>query len=226
MKKFAVIVAGGTGSRMGGGIPKQFRSLCGRPLLWWSMKAFHIENPDTELILVLAADFMDLWNDFFMSLPYQDQFKHKVTTGGATRTESVNNGLKLIIDEDSLVAVHDGARPLVSCDLISKGWKEAEINEAAIPIVPVTDSLRKLSEGESVAVSRSDYVSVQTPQVFRTGLLKKAYAAVDSNTFTDDASVVEHFGHKVSLFEGNPTNIKVTNPGDMLIAAALMGKNA
>ena len=118
MKKNVVIVAGGSGTRMGGGIPKQFRSLCGRPVLWWSMKAFHDEDAGTRLIVVLPQDFITLWNDFFSSLPEKERFAHEIVAGGASRSESVRNGLSLVEDKESLVAVHYGARPLVSREII------------------------------------------------------------------------------------------------------------
>ena len=226
MKKNAVIVAGGTGTRMGGGIPKQFRSLCGRPVLWWSMKAFHDEDSKTNLIIVLPEDFISLWNDFYSSLPIAEQFPHNVVSGGASRSESVKNGLSLINDEDSLVAVHDGARPLVTPEMISKGWEMAEKNTAAIPVVAVTDSLRLLEGDNSKAVNRSEYMAVQTPQVFRADMLKASYKENEGKVFTDDASVMEASGYKISLFEGHPDNIKITNPKDLAIATVILGKNA
>lgn len=241
MQKYAVIVAGGSGSRMGGGIPKQFRTISSRPVVWWSMKAFHDEDPETRLILVLPKDFISLWRDFFSTLPEEDRFPHETVAGGNSRTESVRNGLDLVDIEESMVAVHDGARPLVSPSTISKGWEAAQKLKAAIPVVPVIDSLRKIESRKkidspdskedlrllrSVSVDRSDYVAVQTPQVFLSRLLKEAYAAAHEKNFTDDASVVESYGHPVALFEGDPENIKITNPKDMAIAAILMGENA
>lgn len=220
-----MIVAGGAGSRMGGGMPKQFRNLCGRPVLWWSMKAFHEENPSTHQILVLPEEFISLWNDFFSSLPEAERYPHQVVAGGSTRSESVKNGLSLIDECDSLVAVHDGARPLVTQCLIAKGWEKANKDGAAIPVVAVTDSLRVLKNSGSENVDRSQYVAVQTPQVFKTGLLKEAYTKTGDKTFTDDASVVENYGKPVALFEGDPDNFKITNPKDMAIATVLMGKD-
>ena len=221
MGKYAVIVAGGSGSRMGGGIPKQFRNLCGRPVLWWSMKAFRDEDPATNIILVLPEEFVKLWQDYFHSLPESDRFSHEITIGGATRTESVKNGLAHVASPDSLVAVHDGARPLVTPELISKGWETAQQHGAAIPVVPVTDSLRKVNGDNSEAVDRSEYVAVQTPQVFKTSILKEAYAQAGENTFTDDAAVVENAGFKVALYPGSDTNFKLTHPKDLQIAAVL-----
>ena len=226
MKKYAVIVAGGTGTRMGGGIPKQFRSLCGRPVLWWSMKAFKEEDPATHIIIVLPKEFISLWNDFFSTLPLQEQFEHDVVSGGETRTASVQNGLSLVNEEDSLIAVHDAARPLVNKEIISRGWKTAAKEGAAVPVVPVTDSLRHLKGEGSEAVDRKDFVAVQTPQIFITAVLKDSYSKVDNQVFTDDASVVEKTGRKIVLFEGSNENFKITNPKDMAIAAVIMGKDA
>ena len=228
MEKYAVIVAGGSGTRMGGGMPKQFRSLKGKPVLWWSMKAFHDDDPKTKIILVLPGDFISLWNDFFSSLPQSDRFPHDVATGGGTRTESVKNGLALIPDknhatEDSLVAVHDGARPLVSPETIDKGWATAEKFAAAIPVVAVTDSLRSIKHSPSKAVDRDEFKAVQTPQVFRTSLLKEAYSKTGEGVFSDDATVVENMGIPVALFEGRHDNIKITNPKDLAVAEVLMG---
>lgn len=225
MKKYAVIVAGGSGSRMGGGIPKQFRSLWQRPVLWWSMKAFHDEDPSTRLILVLPENYIDLWQSLFSTLPEEEKIPHKVVAGGNSRTESVKNGLSLCEEEDSMVAVHDGARPLVRPSLISKGWETAERSGAALPVVPVTDSLREVDGGFSKAVNRDRYVGVQTPQVFVTGLLKEAYRKAGNQTFTDDATAVENLGREVTLFEGEPTNIKITNPKDMAVATVLMSND-
>lgn len=225
MRKYAVIVAGGSGSRMGGGIPKQFRTLCGKPVLWWSMKAFHDQDPDTKLIVVLPQEFIEHWSDLYNTLPKADQFDHSITSGGVSRSESVTNGLALVDTEDSLVAIHDGARPLIDVSIIAKGWEEAGRNGGAIPVVAVTDSLRKLTSNGSESVNRSEYVAVQTPQVFKTSLLKAAYDKSEGQIFTDDAAVMENAGNTVSLFEGSPDNIKITNPKDLAIAAVIMGED-
>ena len=222
MKQYAVIVAGGSGSRMGGGIPKQFRSLNGRPMLWYSLKAFHDENPSTELILVLPEDFISLWNDYFLTLSERERYPHKIAIGGDSRSESVKNGLALIDDRDSLVAVHDGARPMVKSEIISEGWRAAEIHDAAIPVVQVVDSLRMITEEGSRSVDRSKFVAVQTPQVFKTEMLIKAYDFACGKTFSDDASVMENYGCPVALFPGSEDNMKVTNPKDLSIASVLV----
>lgn len=226
MKKYAIIVAGGSGSRMGSGIPKQFRSLCGRPMLWWSLKAFYEESTETEIIIVLPSDFVSLWEDFFSTLPVQERFPHKITTGGKTRSESVRNGLRLVSEEESLIAVHDGARPMINESIIAEGWKTAYEKKAAVPVVPVVDSLRKIDGKSSHCVDRSEYVAVQTPQVFQGKLLLEAYREAGDKTFSDDAAVVENSGMTVSLFPGNPENMKVTNRKDLEIASVLLQRNA
>lgn len=221
MEKYAVIVAGGSGLRAGGPLPKQFQELAGRPMLWWAMDAFRREDPATRVILVVNGDYISLWNGLYGSLPEEDKIPCRVCRGGASRPESVARGLQLIGQEASLVAVHDAARPLVSTELIARGWEAAMRSGAAVPVVAVSDSLRMLSDGGSAPVDRSRYVAVQTPQVFRSSVLLDAYSRVsDYSGFTDDASLVEAAGHKVALYDGDPVNMKITHPGDAALAAA------
>ena len=223
MKKHAIIVAGGEGTRIGGALPKQFREVNGRPLLWWSLKAFRDEDLYTKIILVLHPDFIEFWDELHGSLPEVDQIRHTVTPGGSSRTASVKNGMKLVEDsEDSLVAIHDAARPLVTVDMIARGWEAAAKNGGAVPAVPVTDSLRHLEGDGSVAVDRSEYVAVQTPQVFQSRLLAEAYDRNPDAVYSDDASAFEAAGWLPVLFEGSPQNMKVTNPGDIEIATLLL----
>lgn len=224
-KKTAIILAGGEGKRAGGKMPKQFHELCGRPMIWWSMKAFHDSDPATQLVLVLHPGFFDDWDIIWNNLPEADRFDYRLCCGGRNRCESVANGLmaEAAVAGD-LIAVHDAARPLVSSNLISRCWQTAARMQTAVPVVPVTDSLRKLgADGNSQAVDRSQYVAVQTPQVFDAALLKEAYSKRKADSvYTDDASVVEAFGHNITLCEGEPINIKVTNPADFIVAEALM----
>ena len=217
--KYAVIVAGGTGSRLGGGLPKQFRDLNGRPLVWWSMKAFHDADVDTKIILVVHPDYVDVWKNLFASLRYEDQIPHDIKCGGSSRTESVINGISDIpSSENELIAVHDAARPLVTVSLINRGWESGDKYGACVPVVPVTDSLRRINGDENEAIDRKDYVAVQTPQVFKASILKEAYQKNAGMIFTDDASATESAGWKTALFEGSPENMKVTNPGDIEVA--------
>ena len=225
MKKYAIIVAGGEGNRAGGVVPKQFQLVGGIPMLWWSVRAFHAEDASTEIILVLHPGFFDEWDTLYDELPEADKkIKYRIVCGGRSRLESVQNGLMSVEDEgDVYVAVHDAARPLVDRELIERGWEAAVREKAAVPVVDMTDSIRRLDEEGSVAVPRKDYVKVQTPQVFEASLLKQAYSCELNANMTDDASVVEAYGHKISLFEGNQDNMKVTNPMDIEIASLIIG---
>lgn len=222
MEKYAVIVAGGEGTRLGGGLPKQFRMLGRRPVLWWALNAFHTEDPSTNIRVVLHPDYFEEWKKLFQKLPEKERISHEIIPGGKTRTESVRNGIASIpASENALIAVHDAARPLVSVEMIGKGWRAAAENGGAVPVTPVTDSLRQLDAIGSRAVDRNAFVAVQTPQVFRADLLKEAYSICDG-VFSDDASVYEASGHHPALYAGSPLNIKVTNPGDLEIAELLL----
>ena len=221
--RYAIVLAGGEGHRAGGEVPKQFQSLNGLPVLWWSVKAFHQENPDTHIILVIHPGYFDLWDTIAESLPEEEKaLKFELCCGGRSRLESVKNGLMMVTEDDALLAVHDAARPLLTPAMISAGWECAGEKGAAVPAVPMSDSLRRLTPDGSVAVLRKDYVTVQTPQVFRSGIIKEAYGRPMSPDFTDDASVVEAAGVKVSLYPGEPTNIKITHPLDIVIASDIM----
>ncbi len=225
MEKYAVIVAGGEGTRLGGGLPKQFRELKGRPVLWWSLKAFHDEDPTTHLRVVLHPGFFEQWQTLFLSLPEEERFHHEVVAGGSSRTASVKNGIAAVPSSaEAMIAVHDAARPLVSVDMITRGWEAAGKAGGAVPAVGVTDSLRHLNDRGSEAVDRSEYVAVQTPQVFRADLLKVAYALQPDAIFSDDASAYEAAGGRPVLFQGSPINMKVTNPGDLEIAEVLLNR--
>ncbi|HBY16111.1 MULTISPECIES: IspD/TarI family cytidylyltransferase [Bacteroidales] len=224
MKKYAVIVAGGEGNRAGGSVPKQFQMLGDVPMLWWSVRAFHEEDSSTEIILVLHPGFFDEWDILYSELPEKDRsIKVRLSCGGRSRAESVRNGLMSVPDAgDALVAVHDAARPLVTREIIARGWNAAIENGAAVPAEPMTDSIRLVSESGNVAVPRKDYVKVQTPQVFSASLIKNAYSRADITSMTDDASVAEAAGHRIALFDGSPYNMKVTDPLDIRIAELLL----
>lgn len=223
VEKYAIIVAGGSGTRLGGDLPKQFQTLKERPVLWWSLKAFHEEDPATKILLVLNRDFIKIWKALYAALPQEDKIPHEIAEGGDTRTQSVKNGIaKVPCSDNVLIAVHDAARPLVTKKMITDGWSAAEEFGAALPAVPVTDSLRHLVADGSNAVDRKDFVAVQTPQVFKASILKDAYESNPDTVFTDDASVVEAAGFKPVLFKGSYHNMKVTNPGDMEIANLLL----
>lgn len=224
VKKYAIIVAGGEGNRAGGSIPKQFQKIGGIPMLWWSVRAFHNEDKGTNIILVLHPGFFDDWDILFAELPEEDRkIPVKVVAGGRSRLESVKNGLYSVPSGvKSLVAVHDAARPLVNVEIIERGWLSALDEGAVVPVVPVNDSLRRIEEDGNVAVPRKDYVKVQTPQVFDADVIKAAYLLPLNNEMTDDASVVEAYGHSISLYRGEPDNFKVTDPIDLKIAGMIL----
>ena len=218
---YTIIVAGGKGMRMGKDLPKQFLPIDGTPILMHTLQAFYDYDPSMTLIVVLPSDQQAYWSklcgDYHFTIP------HVVVKGGETRFHSVKNGLASIKGE-GLVAVHDGVRPFVHCATIDRCFAAAQESGAAVPVVEVVDSLRKVEDEESKAVSRRDYRIVQTPQVFDISLLKEAYKQPYTVDFTDDASVVEAYGRKISLVEGNRENIKITSPFDLVIAEAFLNK--
>lgn len=219
LKKYAVILAGGEGRRMGAGIPKQFLDLCGKPILRHTVERFLEYDPSIGIITVLPTPHKEMWKNYCAETGFLERYI--MPSGGLTRFHSVQNALERVPD-GALVAVHDGVRPFITTDLIDSLFRKAEECGAAIPVVPVVDSLRMFSQdGYSQAVDRSSFVAVQTPQVFRSEILKAAYAQPFRNSFTDDASVVESFGQKISLCEGRRENIKITTPEDLIIAGEL-----
>lgn len=216
MKKYVIIVAGGSGSRFGSTIPKQFVPICDEPILMRAIRAFHRYDPSMGIVVALPAEYVSLWNDLCISRKFT--IRHRITEGGGNRFESVKKALFSIADTDCLVAVHDGARPLVTTAVIAAGFETAERCGTAVPFVPVTDSVRQLDRNGSHAVSRESLVAVQTPQIFRMSLLKDAYTAAYSPFFTDDASVAEYRGAEITLFPGDADNIKITHPIDLKTA--------
>lgn len=221
MKNYAVIVAGGSGSRMLASQPKQFLELCGRPLLMHTLDAFTKCDLDIELILVLPADHIDTWKKLVKQHQYDTV--HQIAIGGTTRFDSVKNGLNEIQD-DGLVAIHDGARPLIISEVIDRTFEQAKKTGNGIAAVKVKDSIRQLLDGQNKAVDRNQFYTVQTPQTFNVELIKKAFAINGSNSFTDDASVIEAYGEKIELVEGSYDNLKITTPEDLIIATSILEK--
>ena len=219
LKRYAIIVAGGVGSRMQTTTPKQFLKLDGKPILMHTITRFVESSSDIEIIVALLPDQLAYWTQ----LCEEHQFTTKITlaAGGETRFHSVKNALALI-PEDGVVAIHDAARPLVSPKIIFTAFKAAEMYGSAVPAIPLNDSIRQIDSTKSMAVDRSKYCIIQTPQCFTTQLLKKAYLKDYKYTFTDDASVVEAIGEKIHLIDGHSDNIKITNPRDLIIAEALL----
>lgn len=221
MKKFVIIVAGGSGSRMGTEIPKQFLELCGKPVLMRTVEVFFDYDPKCELILILPDSQQKFWSK--LCLKHSFSITHKVATGGETRFHSVQNGLKLI-DDEGIVFIHDGVRPLVSPETLERCFETATKSGNAIPVLPVTESLRKLEDDQNISVDRSLYFSVQTPQTFRCDQILKSYEQDFDTAFTDDASVAEKAGFPIFMVEGNRENIKITTPTDLIVAEVFLKK--
>lgn len=215
---YIVIVAGGKGLRMGSEMPKQFLPINGKPVLMHTIERFHHYDAEMKIIVVLPQDQQAMWRELCEKHAFN--IEHQVANGGETRFESSKNGLAMIPDsDDGLVGFHDGVRPFVSEETIKRCFDEAQKTCAAIPVLPVIDSLRQVDQnGNSKSVDRSAFRSVQTPQVFNIAMVKMAFVQPFQTTFTDDATVMEQFGCKVSLVEGNSENIKITTPFDLKVA--------
>ena len=222
MKRYAVIVAGGRGVRMGAATPKQFLDLAGEPVLRRTVECFLGFDPPVEIILALPSSHRDWWRDYCRRTGFLKRYT--MAPGGITRFHSVQNALEYVGDE-GLVAVHDGVRPLLGRDLLERLFSEAETSDAVIPVVPVPDSVRRIVEVDgrraSEPVERDGLVRVQTPQVFRAQVIKEAYRQPFSPLFTDDASVVEASGVAVKAVPGDRVNLKVTTPEDLRLAEGL-----
>ena len=255
--KYAIVVAGGKGLRMGSDLPKQFLPIGGRPVLMHTLETFERAIPGICQILVLPHDQQALWHE--LCARHAFALPHSVVDGGATRFHSVSNGLHALVSLLSarpalpptpttvrghaeaaghLVAVHDGVRPFVTPEIIGRCFEAARTHGAAVPVVPIVETVRELTSGQSslgadraaglpasATIDRSRLRLVQTPQVFRLDLLLEAYAQPYREAFTDDASVVEALGHTVALVDGNRENIKITTPFDLAVAEALLARN-
>ncbi|MCD2421499.1 2-C-methyl-D-erythritol 4-phosphate cytidylyltransferase [Niabella pedocola] len=219
MKKTAVIVAGGAGMRMGAELPKQFLLLKNKPLLYYTIDTFLKAYEDLDIILVLPEAYTDMGQEIIDA--YFDKDRVRITIGGATRFESVKYGLQLV-EGEAIIFVHDAVRCLVSPELIRRCYEQAVETGSAIPVIAASDSVRLLTEDGSDALDREKVMLVQTPQVFHSKLLIPAFSIEQKGKFTDEASVVEAFGMKVSLVEGEKNNIKITHPVDLMIATQLL----
>jgi len=220
VKNHVIIVAGGSGTRMGTATPKQFLLINGLPVLMHTIRKFARALDAVNIILVLPAAHHKTWEhlckEFAFKLPV------KVIAGGETRFHSVKNGLSLLVGHSGIVGVHDGVRPLVSEKTIQACFRSAEKEGSAIPAISLNESVRELKDSSSVAIDRSKLRIVQTPQCFHLETIQKAFELPYHDSFTDCASVVEAAGFSVHLIEGNSENIKITGPSDMLIASALL----
>ncbi|MES2140414.1 MAG: 2-C-methyl-D-erythritol 4-phosphate cytidylyltransferase [Bacteroidota bacterium] len=219
MKKYIIIVAGGSGTRMNNAIPKQFLELHGKPILMHSIEIFTKAIPQINIILVLPLPYRIQWETLCkkhnFTIPLQ------LADGGETRFHSVKNGLALV-PEDAIVGIHDAARPLVNRQTIINAFETAEQKGNASPAIQINESIREVKKNNNKAVDRSTIFIIQTPQCFRSSLIKKAFLMEYRQTFTDDASVLETMGEKINLIQGNPENIKITTPQDLIIAEAIM----
>lgn len=220
MKKYAIIVAGGSGMRMGADRPKQFLVIGGKPVLMHTIQQFNDFDKSIKIILVLPQDQIKYWGS--LCEEYNFNVEHQVTFGGATRFHSVKNGLKLVKETDVLVGIHDGVRPFVSLRTLDSCYRQAAALGNAIPVVDAYESVRLSDDEGNRAIDRSTVKLVQTPQVFLFEQLEKAYAQPHQAFFTDDASVVEEAGYEIFLTEGNRENIKLTTPFDLKIAETLL----
>ena len=219
MMDYIIIVAGGKGLRMGGDIPKQFLPIGGKPVLMRTIERFRAYSKEICIILVLPKSQQEYWHQ--LCKDYHFDVEYLLADGGETRFHSVQNGLKLVPDDaQGVVGVHDGVRPFVSIEVIRSCYEAAREKQAVIPVTPVVETLRHIASQQNVL--RSDYCLVQTPQCFDIQLLKAANQQPYSESFTDDTSVVEAYGHEVAMVDGNRENIKITTPFDMKIAETLV----
>lgn len=221
LDKYAIIVAGGTGTRMGASIPKQFLLIQEKPVLYYTIDTFLKSFPDLKIILVLPEGFIEMGKEVIDA--FFDYSRIQITAGGETRFHSVQNGLKLV-EEDSIVFVHDAVRCLVSVKLIQRCYENALNIGSAVPVVYGKDSFRLLNEeaNDNTALDRTKVVLVQTPQTFHSKIILPAFEIDYKERFTDEATVVEAFGLKIHLVEGEETNIKITNQIDMIVAEQIM----
>lgn len=226
---YVIIVAGGKGLRMGSDIPKQFLPIGGKPVLMRTLERFRDYSEDLQIILVLPEAQQTYWQE--LCKEYNFQVDYQIANGGQTRFHSVQNGLNLIPDDaEGVVGVHDGVRPFPSIEVICSCYETARTAKAVIPVIPIVETVRQiipnnqniLSNPSSITVPRDHYRLVQTPQTFDIQLLKAANRQPYNDGFTDDASVVESYGHQITLVEGNRENIKITTPYDITVAEAII----
>ena len=222
MKKYAVIVAGGSGLRMGAATPKQFLPIHGKPVLWYSLNTFLAAWPDLQIILVLPHNHLQTGEEIIQTT--SDPARIRITVGGDTRFHSVKNGLDCIHGQ-AVVFVHDAVRCLLTTDLIHRCYNKTLDKGNAIPAVPPTDTLRIETANGSQLIDRQKVHLIQTPQTFYSEIIKKAFEQTYDPSFTDEASVVEKLGIAIQLIEGELTNIKITRPLDLIVAATILEEN-
>jgi 2-C-methyl-D-erythritol 4-phosphate cytidylyltransferase len=221
-KEYAIIVAGGSGTRMNSQVPKQFIIIQGLPILMHTIRAFFDYSTDISVIVVLAEKIHSQW--FKLCKEHHFNYPVGLAKGGKTRFQSVKNGLDEIGDE-GLVAIHDGVRPLVDKAMIGASFQLAALHGCAVASVRLKESIRITDKDQTRNIDRSKFRLIQTPQTFQIPIIKRAYHQIENPSFTDDASVAEKAGFKISLFEGSYRNIKITTPEDLLIADVLLKKD-
>jgi 2-C-methyl-D-erythritol 4-phosphate cytidylyltransferase len=217
-----IFVAGGTGTRMGSPLPKQFLTLNNTPILIHTLRNFFAFNRNFEMIVVMHHDYISFWKD--LCLQFEDVPEHTVVAGGEERFHSVKNGIEAVSADIQHIAIHDAVRPLVSHETLTRCFNTLNEHNAVVPAIPINDSIREVHGVLNKSVDRSLYKRIQTPQCFESSMLKEAYSKPFSPLFTDDASVVEANGHSVFLVEGNLENIKITSPIDLIVGESLTAK--
>jgi 2-C-methyl-D-erythritol 4-phosphate cytidylyltransferase len=221
-KQAVIFVAGGTGTRMGRPLPKQFLTLNNTPILIHTLRNFYSFNRNFEMIVVMHHDYISFWKD--LCLQFEDVPEHTVVAGGEERFHSVKNGIEAVSADVLYIAIHDAVRPLVSHETLARCFNTLNEHNAVVPAIPINDSIREVHGVLNKSVDRSLYKRIQTPQCFESSILKEAYSKPFSPLFTDDASVVEANGHSVFLVEGNLENIKITSPIDLIVGESLTAK--
>ncbi|HEY8401171.1 MAG TPA: 2-C-methyl-D-erythritol 4-phosphate cytidylyltransferase [Cytophagaceae bacterium] len=221
-QEYAIIVAGGSGTRMQSALPKQFLLLNGMPVLMHTLTAFYNYSKELSIILVLPDKEKNQW----AALCEKHSFvvPHQVVSGGASRFQSVKNGLQSIPQSSGLVAIHDGVRPVISKEIIANSFTTAAAKGTAITSVALKDSIRQVEGPKNKSVNRSAFRIIQTPQTFQLNIIKKAFETEEKDFFTDDASVAEAAGFEIVLIEGDYKNIKITTPEDLIVAEAFISK--
>lgn len=220
--KYVIIVAGGKGERMKSSVPKQYLEISGRPLMMYTLAVFAETYADLQIVVVLPPLQIHIWKE--LCHRHNFEIPHQIAEGGPTRFHSVKSGLQKVPETGALIAIHDAVRPLVSKDVIRQCFDDAGFYGNAIPVIPLSESLRERNGSTNRPARRESFVLVQTPQCFRSELIKHAYLQNYREEFTDDASVLESDGHQIHLVNGNPENIKITTPVDLAIAEALLKK--
>lgn len=222
-KNYLILAAAGNGSRMNNEIPKQYIEINGKPMIVWTLEAFKLFIEIDQIIIVISKFHEQYWDEI---TKYYPQFKKcKVTFGGPTRFHSIKSGLKYV-PINTLVAIHDAARPMVNKKTIEDCFKVTENKGNAIPVISCNESLRQKTGNHNKWINRDEIKIVQTPQIFKSEILKDAYQLTYDEFFTDDASIVEKYGMNINLTEGNPENIKVTTNFDLRLASLILSSSS